>query len=140
MLRKILKCLLAGFVAFAILNGLCLIYYNIPVVVPSKNGSTNYVYGKSKYYSKAIEGWGYGKINNEGLQNINDYGSGEIDILMMGSSHMEGFQVPQKKTAAALLNKAYGDKKYIYNLGMGAHGFSTNIKNFKSAINYYKPK
>lgn len=38
----------------------------------------------------------YGKVNNDGFNNVFDYDKNlDIDILLMGSSHLEGFNTAQ---------------------------------------------
>ncbi|MDR2376668.1 MAG: hypothetical protein LBD96_09560 [Treponema sp.] len=104
MLKKIAKFIAAGTVAFLLLNILCLFYYNVPGHVSGKTGATDYVYPGHTYYSQMTEGFGYGRMNNEGYNNIDDYVSQKIDILLMGSSHIEGMNVKQKQTTASILN------------------------------------
>ncbi|GHU95903.1 hypothetical protein FACS189479_09590 [Spirochaetia bacterium] len=132
---------LAVFIAVLILSIPCLVYYNFSTIaIPTKGGPTDYVYKKHSYYSRAVEGFGYGRMNNEGFNNIEDYNEQPVDILLMGSSQMEGLQVPQDKTTASLLNKLFFGKEYVYNIGMGGHDFSIIANNFEAAIKQYAPK
>ncbi|GHV00259.1 hypothetical protein FACS189483_10210 [Spirochaetia bacterium] len=80
------KIITAGMMALFVLTIFCLVYYNIPVHVTSKSGTTDYVWGKYAYYSKMTEGFGTGRMNNEGFNNLEDYNAQSIDILLMGSS------------------------------------------------------
>jgi hypothetical protein len=84
------------------------------------------------------EGFGYGEMNNEGFNNIQDYFFQPIEILLMGSSQMEGTNVPQNATTTALLNKLFG-AKYVYNIGISGHDFSHIVNNLKTAVQFYKP-
>jgi hypothetical protein len=104
-----------------------------------KTGATDYVYPKFVRYSQLVEGFGYGKMNNEGYNNIDDYGSQKIDILLMGSSHIEGMNVVQKETTASVLN-ALLKARYTYNIGFSTHDFLRNLNNLKDAVDYYKPQ
>ena len=132
--------MLAGIMAFAVLCLLCVFYYNIPVHITSKTGATDYAWEKHCSYSKMTEGVGYGRMNNEGFNNLADYNSGTpIDILLMGSSHMEATNVPQKKTTGTLMNAEFGNTNYVYNIGVSSHDFIHIASNLETAIQYYKP-
>jgi hypothetical protein len=136
--KNIFKFVFAGITAFLFLNIFCFVYYNLPVHVTTKTGVTDYSWETHAYYSKMTEGFGHGKMNNEGFNNIRDYLSQPIDILLMGSSHMEGLNVPQNATTVALLNKLFV-KKYIYNIGTSGHNFSHIVNTLETAIQFYKP-
>jgi hypothetical protein len=85
------------------------------------------------------EGYGSGRMNNEGLNNLEDFRRQQIDILLMGSSHMEGINVAQTETVAARLNNMFSKTKYVYNLGFSTHDFLRNANNLEAAIKIYKP-
>ena len=55
-----------------------------------------------------------------------------IDVLVMGSSHMQGFQVMQKYNTANVLSELSG--RIIYNIGMGGHGLPVCISNLEAAL------
>lgn len=139
-LNWILKALLAGLLAFAILCGACLAYFSLPVRVSNADGATEYKYEASRPYVRGIEGFGYGKLNNDGFNNLRDYTPGEeINVLLMGSSHMEGFCVPQKDSAGAVLNRLFDGEKYVYNIGMAAHTFPYCAEHLDTALTVYAP-
>jgi hypothetical protein len=137
-LKNIVKFILAGITAFGALNILCFIYYNLPVHLTSKTGTTDYIWESNAHYSKMTEGYGYGKMNNEGYNNIDNYNKQSIDILIMGSSQMEGTNVPQILTTATLLNKLFSTK-YVYNIGISGHDFPHIVNNFETAVKFYEP-
>ena len=139
-IQRILNYFIAGFFAFIFLNILCIIYYLNPVHITTETGVTDYFWEKSAYYSKMTEGYGYGRMNNEGFNNLNDYNNQRIEILLMGTSHMEGTNVPQNKTTAAVLNKLFTNSKYVYNIGISGHEFPHIINNVETAIQFYSPK
>jgi hypothetical protein len=133
------KFILAGITAFLFLNVFCLVYYNIPGHISTEKGATDYVYPAFAHYSQLVEGFGYGKMNNEGYNNKDDYRSQKIDILLMGSSHIEGMNVVQRETTASVLN-ALLKARYTYNIGFSTHDFLRNLNNLKDAVDYYKPQ
>ena len=139
-LNWILKAGLAGLLAFALLCGVCLFYFHLPVRVTNADGATEYKYEAGRSYVRGIEGFGYGKLNNEGFNNLRDFTPGEeINVLLMGSSHMEGFCVPQKDSAGAVLNRLFNGEKYVYNIGMAAHTFPYCAEHLETALNVYAP-
>jgi hypothetical protein len=138
--KKLLKLFLAGILAFLILNVLCFAYYNVPVLFPSETGVTDGHLESGVYYARAVEGYGYGKLNNEGFNNFDDYYSQNIDVLLMGSSHMEAMQVAQAGTTSAILNKMFNGKQYVYNIALGGQTIAGTIKRFEKAVCYYAPK
>jgi hypothetical protein len=133
------KIVTAGMIALFVLTAFCLVYYNIPVHLTSKTGTTDYAWEKHAYYCKMIEGFGYGRMNNEGFNNLEDYNAQPVDILLMGSSQMEGTNVEQTKTTASVLNKSFNESKYCYNIGILGHALPHIVSNLETAIEYYTP-
>jgi hypothetical protein len=134
-----LKLVVAGMIALFVLTVFCLVYYNIPVHLTSKTGTTDYIWEKHAYYSKMTEGFGTGKMNNEGFNNLKDYTAQSINILLMGSSQMEATTVAQTKTTVSMLNKSFNESKYSYNIGISGHSLPHVVSNLETAIQYYTP-
>ena len=136
----IVKALFAGILAFALLCLGCLFYFNTPVHFDNPDGATEYKYESGAFF-RGTEGYGYGRVNNDGFNNARGYTPKEkIDVLLMGSSHMEGFCVPQKNTAAAVLNRLFDGKKYAYSIGMAGHTFLYCAKHLEQALETYAPE
>jgi len=134
------KALLAGLAAFALLCAACAFYFNVPVRVSNPDDTTEYRYEPNRRYFRGTEGFGTGRTNNEGFNNLRDYKHGdEINVLLMGSSHMEGFCVPQADSAAAVLNRLFDGEKYAYNIGMAAHTFPYCAEHLDTALSVYAP-
>jgi hypothetical protein len=134
------KVILAGLTAFMILNAFTLLYYSNPRRIPSPTGVTDNALEANSYYAKMQEGFGYGKVNNEGFHNLYDYQGQQIDILAMGSSQTEGSYVPLNNVATVRLQELFGGTKNIYNIGAAAHSFFNNANNLETALRYYQPK
>lgn len=112
----------------------------MPVRVPNEDGSTDYKWGANLFYSRATEGFAWGKTNNEGFMNMFDYDDNmKIDILIMGSSHMEAYQVDMSQSTASQLNTLL-ENETVYNIGISEHTFLTCVNNLRAAINKYHPK
>ena len=130
----------AGLLALALLNLFCVFYYNVPVHYTNPDGATEYKWEAGRFYSKGTEGFALGRTNNDGFNNLRDYTPGEaVDILLMGSSHMEGFNVAQDENAAALLNERYGGERYVYNIGTAGHTLLYCVKHLDRALAVYAP-
>ncbi|GHU00054.1 hypothetical protein FACS1894142_8100 [Spirochaetia bacterium] len=138
-IHTMVKCAAAGIIALFVLTAFCLVYSNIPVHLTSKTGTTDYVWEKHAWYSEMTEGFGTGKMNNEGFNNLEDYTAQSIAVLVMGSSQMEGTTVAQTKTTVAVLNKSFNESKYCYNIGISGHSFPHIVSNLETAIHYYTP-
>ena len=133
------KVVISGILAFAILTGFCYFYYNVPVHSKTQDGATDYSWEKNKFYSRGTEGFAMGKTNNEGYVNAFDYeDSTQVDVLIMGSSHMEGYNVPMSKSTAGYLNEMMSDG-VVYNIGVSQHTILNCADNLEAAVEKYKP-
>lgn len=136
----ILKALAAGLAALLLLNIWCYFYFNVPVHYTNDTGATEYKWESGKFYRKGTEGFAFGRTNNDGFTNLSDYEPGqEIEILLMGSSHMEGMSVPQEDNTANLLNRLFEGEKYTYNIGTSGHTLIYCLSNLEAALDTYEP-
>ncbi|MBQ3230157.1 MAG: hypothetical protein IJB49_03980 [Clostridia bacterium] len=134
------KALLSGVIAVAVLTSICMLYYNVPVHYDTVDGATDYRWEKNKFYSRGTEGFAWGKTNNEGYLNAIDYTeSTQVDVLVMGSSHMEAYNVLQEQSTASVLGSLMPDKT-VYNIGTSGHTFLVCADNLADAVNKYEPK
>lgn len=139
LLKTISKISIAASLAFVVLSFFCSFYYNTPVHYPNPDGSTDYVWQKNYRYSRMTEGIGYGTTNNEGLMNEFDYEEGmAIDVLFLGSSHIENQFVPMSKNCVSLLNDMFASLTF-YNAGVSGHNFKVCVDNLPYALYKYKP-
>ena len=85
------------------------------------------------------EGFAWFVSNNEGYNNVYDYEADTvINTLVMGSSHMEGYNLMPENNTTNLLQKLLGQN--VYNIGISGHAFPTCAANLKSALKKYKPR
>lgn len=130
----------AGLLALALLCLFCWFYYNIPVHYANESGATEYRWEANRFYSKGTEGFALGRTNNDGFNDLRDYTPGDqIDILLMGSSHMEGFNVAQDENAAAVLNRLFDGEAYCYNIATAGQTLLYCVKHLDRALAYYEP-
>lgn len=135
----LLKAAFSGLIAFTGLTVFCLIYFNVPIRQATAEGATDYSWEYSKFYSRATEGFAFGRTNNEGYLNTMDYtGKEEIDVLVMGSSHMEAYQVSLNQSTAAFLGERLPNDT-VYNIGVSGHDFLVCADNLSAAVAKYKP-
>ncbi len=136
-----LKAAAAGVAALLVLCALCMLYYNVPVHYTNETGTTEYRWQAGAYYRKGTEGFAFGRTNNDGFVNLNDYKQGEhIDILLMGSSHVEAMNVPLEENTAAVLNQLSGGASYCYSIGVSGHTLPYCVKHLERALELYEPE
>ena len=141
-IKKLVQVICSLVLSFLILNTVCFFYYNVPVHSESESGSTDYVWEKGKFYSKGTEGFAWGRTDENGFNNLTTENSISPEILIMGSSHTEAFNVAQNENYAYLLGELLsksGIKLSTYNIGVSGHHITTCLNNFESAVNEFKP-
>lgn len=144
--KKILlfwKIVAAAIVSFVIINLLCVLYYNMPIHRDSEDNSTDYIWEKKKFYSRGTEGFTMGVTDKNGFNNLETFPKGEIDILLMGSSHMEAFNVSQDKNVTSILNRKFresGINLNVYNIGISGHEFIMCLNHLEDAIKKFAPQ
>lgn len=138
-LKALGKITISGIIAFMILTLFCYFYYSVSSYVINSDGVTNYNREADSYYFWGIEGFGWGKTNNEGFNNMFDYEDNmKIDVLIMGSSHMEALEVYMGESSASRLNSLL-ENEVVYNIGFRSHDFLICADNLKVALKKYQP-
>ena len=137
--KYLVKLFISSVVSFIIISLICFFYYNIPVHYTNSDGYTDYIWEKSKIQSRATEGYAIGKTNNEGLSNKDDYTGQPVDILLLGSSQFEAFNIMPDDTMTAQLNNMLEDDYFVYNLGVSGHDFLRCTQNLDKALEKYNP-
>lgn len=132
-----LKAMLAGISALVITSAVCLIYYNPGIHITNETGVTDYVWQSNYFASKMTEGIAWSKTDINGFYNETTAIDKDMDILIMGSSQMEGTNVFSNQRASYLLGKL--TNKSVYNIGISGHGLLTCVKNLESALTVMEP-
>ena len=125
-IKKLLKILLAGIVAVAILSILLIPYSLLPVHISNPSGNTDYVWPANSRWFKMTEGISYGRFDANGYNNAKVIEN--PDILVLGSSHVEGTNVLPTENFAALLSQKFEGKYTVYNQGISGHHFTKVCK------------
>ena len=82
----LLKALLAGAAAFALLCLFCALWYKVPVHSTNPDGATEFKYEPNTFYSRGVEGFAMGRTNSDGFPELRDYAPGDqVDVLLLGS-------------------------------------------------------
>lgn len=139
-----IKFISAGIVAFLLLNLFCLFYNNYPTRTYLDNGPTDYKWKSDGKYSQGTEGFAWGKFDSNGYNNLCDYNKSDgIDVLLVGSSHLQAVHVMQDKNVGSLLNEKFkesGQGYHVYNIGIGGQDFLHCASNFNSTMKEFPPR
>lgn len=136
------KALVAVVLSFCIISAFCYFYCNYPSHYTTPSHSTDYYWDKNAITIRGTEGFAFTKTDSNGYVNTYPAPKDDIDILLMGSSHTEGFNVASDKNYAYILNKLMYDNDYdmyTYNIGTSGHTLSRCFNNLENAVNEFKP-
>lgn len=134
--KMLSKIVISGMLAVIILSGYVAIFNNTGVHVKNLTNETDYKWESFQKKSVSNEGFAFFSMDENGFNNY--YEPDVVDILLMGSSHMEAVNVEKNENAGYLLNSALKDKS-VYNIGISGHNIYTCVKNMEAAIAKYKP-
>lgn len=130
------KIILAGIIALFLLSAFSYAYYHTGLRIKSESGATDYHWEPNALISTMKEGFSWIKTDANGYNNVSI--PAQIDILIMGSSHMEAVEVAQNENTVAQLNMLLPDM-YVYNIGISGHTIYRCVDNISSAIENFKP-
>lgn len=137
-MKWIAKAIIAGICSIAILSLFCVIYSYDGIHISSDTGATDYVWEPGQYKATMKEGFAWLKMDQNGYNNVYDY-SDSPDILLVGSSHMEAYQVASDENTGYLLNELLPDY-HTYNIGMSGHTIYRCMDNLIEAIQAHSPQ
>ena len=102
MCKMLIKIAAAGMISLVILSGFCLLYSFSGVHISNPSGSTDYKWEPGQWKATMTEGLAWLRMDQNGYNNNAD--EKDIDILLMGSSHMEAANVAASENTAYLLS------------------------------------
>lgn len=140
-MKTFFKTFISAIFAFCILSVFSYFYYNIPIRIESESKSTDYAWEKNKWHCRATEGFSFGTTDSKGFNNPQLMQ--DINILIMGSSQMEAFNVAQNESTTYKLNQLLnknGLDMSAYNIGISGHTIETSFNNLKNAVKEFSPK
>lgn len=141
MKRVLFWTLKAGFSLFCsvlILSAFCMLYVYDGIHIETESGATDYNWESEQYKATMKEGFSWLTLDSYGYNNVYDY-SEKPDVLLIGSSQVEGLQVDKKENMGYLLNQKL-DPMRVYNIGMSGHTIYRCVDNLENATNKYNPQ
>lgn len=137
-LRYIGKIIVAGVIAIFVLSGFSYVYSFSGVHVYNETRATDYKWMSRQYKATMTEGFSWMRMDADGFNNVEVPEKEQINILLMGSSHIEAVNVKPSENIGYLLNEKIPDK-YTYNIGMSGHTIYTCVQNLENALKEYAP-
>lgn len=136
-MNGLLGWLIAGILSIIISSFFVLIYNYSGTHIANPSGSTDYKWQAGQYKATWGEGINYMRMDENGFNNLSS-DTYNIDILLMGGSHMEATQFGTAYNAGSLLNEYLNDHK-TYNIGMSGHQLMNCLDNLQAALDEYAP-
>lgn len=133
----VLKTVLAGISAIIILSVIAYFYNYTGTHITNTTKATDYIWMPNQKINNMKEGFASIKIDENGFNNLHSPDR-TVDILLMGSSHMEAYQVKQEQNCGFLLNE-YLPEYYTYNIGISGHTIYRIVDNIDSALKEFTP-
>lgn len=139
MLKVFFRIVSAGIIAMAALCGFVYLYGYSGVHITNKTGSTDYTWEPYQRMSTMTEGFAWIRMDQNGFNNHYGDISDPIDILLMGSSHMEAVQLDETENLGYLLNEKLPDM-HTYNIGISGHTIYNCVRNMAAASMEFSPR
>lgn len=130
------RIIIASAISLLFLSLYVLGFNNSGVHITNSTNATDYKWEANQKKSKTDEGFAWVTLDEDGFNNYSI--PDNIDVLLMGSSHMEAVNINQDETVGTLLNENLNDKN-LYNIGVSGHTIYTCVQNISDAVNYYSP-
>lgn len=138
--QYLFKLFIAGSVSISILSVFSIFYSYSGVHIPNPDFTTDYIWESDQLKSTMTEGFAWLKMDKNGFNNahIREASDTDIDILLMGSSHMEAANVASDENVGYRLNELLPNN-YTYNIGISGHTIYSCVNNMENAIEHYQP-
>lgn len=139
--KWIAKMIISGAFSIILLSGVSMVYGLSGIHIDSVTGANDYTWERGQRKANMSEGFSW--LNMDGSGYNNAYPAGDkgttigkdVDILLMGSSHMEAVNIASNKNAGYLLNELLPE--YTYNIGMSGHTIYNCVNNLHNAAAAY---
>ena len=133
-----LRIIVSFLLSFILLSVFVRFYYFSGVHVTNYTHATDYTWEPNQSKANMTEGFSWLSMDSNGFNNLEPISS-KIDVLIMGSSHMEAVNVFPNRNAVSLLNSEFQDL-YFYNIGVSGHKIYNVVNNIQAAMETFKPK
>ena len=135
-LKKTVRFAAAGLTALLILTVLCSFYSSRSTHIPNEMGNTDYIWKPGSRWVYMAEGIAWGHIDEAGYNNLRVVEN--PDVLILGSSHMEAFNVMQEDSTASQLQSLLGDSHRVYSKGISGHDFMKVCQYLRDNLEVYE--
>ena len=135
LIRDAVKWAAALAAAYLLANIVLIPYYHYTPGIPMDVNATNEIYYPGSAFFTTQEGYSSGRFDSNGYLN-NEVNTGDEGyVLVMGSSHAMGKEVPRGYSFCEILDERYGIP--VYNIAMDGHLYTDNIKGFEAALKQF---
>ncbi len=131
------RLLLAGLIAVLLLSGFALFYDNSGIKETNPTGATATRWKGRQYVANMTEGFAWFVTDANGFNNASV--PEKIDVLFTGDSHIEGAQVAQEDTAAAVLGRLL-EGQTVYSIGITGNFLNFAVQNAENALSTFRPE
>ena len=121
MIMKLLKLLTSGITAVAILSIIVIPYSLSPLHYDNPYHNTDYIWEPNSVWITMREGIAWGKYDSAGYNNLKVIDN--PDVVLLGSSHLQGKSVVQRENVGTLLSDMLDGQYTVYNMGIAGHNF-----------------
>lgn len=139
----VVKAVIAGILALVILSVINIPYIYTGIHIDNETGATDYIWGENQLKTNMTEGYAWITMDKYGFNNTEENAEKAmqegVDILLMGSSHMEAVEVAEDENLGYLLNERISNKN-TYNIGISGHNIYRIMDNLSDAVKTYEPK
>lgn len=124
--------------ALVILSLITSLFSTTPLRVENDLNNTDYKWEQSSVWMKMSEGISFGRIDEEGFNNLNEVNN--PDVLILGSSHIEAMNVNQTESTVTVLSNKLNGKYSVYNMGISGHTFYKVCQYLPQSIKAFEKK
>lgn len=134
-IKMILKVAAAGIVSIAIISLLLCLYSITPVHENNPQENTDYIWPANSIWVNVTEGMSFGKIDKNGYNNVEVVEN--PNVLILGSSHSEAFNVMQSESLSYVLSEKLKGNFSVYNKSISGHSFYKVCQYLKTNLELY---
>lgn len=142
-LIQFIKIIISGCLSVLFLSIINIPYFYTGIHITNETGATDYAWESGQLRTNMTEGYAWLTMDRYGFNNTEENAEKAIqngvDILLMGSSHMEAVEVAQNQNLGYLLNENISGEN-TYNIGISGHDIYRVIDNISDAIKTYEPR
>lgn len=134
---KLGKIAISGILAVALLSIVCLVYSYNMLGIPTPTGASAYSCVPGSLKSEMDEGFGWNVMDANGYNNDEAYD--DIDVLIMGGSHIEALQMNRSENVTHKLDEMLPNY-HVYNVGTSGHFIENCAYYLDNACGYFSPR